>query len=118
MKTKTILNTVFHYNYYVSLYQCRLNTLRTYARTILIDIELLNEILAQQAMFELIDRAAGLGEGFELDPDQKGTGNMIALDAGLAALAPFHPVSCFLRGASVRSSSGGHIPLCVARPDA
>src|SRR3712207_6424432 len=54
--------------------------------------ELLNKIVIQQAVFELIDGTASLrGEGFEPDPDQKGTGDMIALNAGLPTLALFQP---------------------------
>ena len=51
---------------------------------------MLNKVIIQQTMFELIHRAARLcREGFEPDPHQQRTADMIALDARLAALAAF-----------------------------
>ena len=49
-------------------------------------------------MFELIDRAACFDrQGFESHPDQKGTGNMVALNPHLVTLATFqtgHMFAC------------------------
>ena len=50
----------------------------------------MNEVVIQQTMFELIDGAARLRrQFFEPNPDQKGTTDVIALDAGFGALATF-----------------------------
>ncbi len=53
---------------------------------------MLSEVIIQQAVFELIHRAACLcREFFEPNPYQKNTADMITLDARLAALAAFQP---------------------------
>lgn len=47
-------------------------------------------------MLELIDRTADLGrQVLEPDPDQEGTADVVALDAGLAALAALQPGHLF-----------------------
>jgi hypothetical protein len=51
---------------------------------------LLNEVIIQQAVFELIDRAARpRGEFFEPYPNKKGATNVIALNPCFATLAAF-----------------------------
>ena len=53
-------------------------------------LELLNEIVIQQPMFQLINGAASLDrQGFKPHPDQKGTGNMITLNPRFATFAAF-----------------------------
>ena len=53
-------------------------------------LELLNEIVIQQPMFQLIYGAARLDrQGFESHPDQKSTGHMVALNPGFATFAAF-----------------------------
>lgn len=50
-------------------------------------LELLNEIIIQQPVFELVHRAACLRRQlFEPDPDQQSAADVIALDARLATL--------------------------------
>ncbi len=51
-------------------------------------LELLHEIVIQQAVFELIHGAVGLcRHSFKPDPHQQGTGDMITLNAAFATLA-------------------------------
>lgn len=60
-------------------------------------LQLLDQVLIQQALLELIDGVTGLdGQVFEPapDPDQRRTADVVALNRGLAALAAFQ--SCCL----------------------
>ena len=54
--------------------------------------ELLSQVVIQQAVLDLIDRALGfIGDLLEPPPDQDGAANMVADNPGLATLAAFQP---------------------------
>jgi hypothetical protein len=53
---------------------------------------LLDEVVIEQSLLELINRATGLGrQVLEPDPDQEGATDVVALNPGFSALAAFQP---------------------------
>jgi len=55
-------------------------------------LELLDEIVVQQTVFELINGAARFDRPFfEVAPHQEGAADVVALDPGFATLAAFQP---------------------------
>lgn len=51
-------------------------------------LELLNQVVREHPLLDLINRSAALvRDRFEPTPDQQGTGDVVALNAGFATLA-------------------------------
>ena len=59
-------------------------------------LELLTQIIIQQAVFELINGLTGLScQVFKSNPDQQSTADMVALNAGFATLTTFQTCNLF-----------------------